>query len=143
METDNTNNTTIDGVHSQDYYELENGKHASDYIAAYRLGFFYGNALKYCVRCGKKEGNSVEKDLNKAMTYILSSDSEFSFIERLAKRAVNTWLFNDRTQFAPKNLAVILYAIIKFEPKEKIAKLIVKYMKFRNVPVKPEYKCYE
>lgn len=142
MEINNKNNSA-DGVHSQDYYELENGKHASDYIYTYGLGFSYGNAFKYCTRCGKKEGNSVEKDLNKAMTYILSSDSEYSFIERLAKRALNTWLFNDRTQFAPRNLADILCAIIKFESKEKIAKLIVRYMKFRGVNVKPEYKCYE
>ena len=40
METDNKNNNT-DGVHSQDYYALENWKHASDYIYTYGLGFSF------------------------------------------------------------------------------------------------------
>jgi len=33
------------------------------------LGFLKGNALKYRLRVGKKEGNSIEKDIAKAMYY--------------------------------------------------------------------------
>lgn len=34
------------------------------------IGFCKGNALKYILRAGKKEGEPVDKDLTKALNYI-------------------------------------------------------------------------
>ena len=33
------------------------------------LGFLKGNALKYRIRCGKKKGNNVVNEINKALYY--------------------------------------------------------------------------
>lgn len=126
----------------QNYYVLDNGKSAVDYIYAYDLGFSYGNCFKYCTRAGKKEGNSAEKDFNKALVYILSSNNEIGFFHRIAKSMYNTWKFNDKIQFAPRNLADILCAIIQFKDRRTIAKLIIRYMKTNHINVKPEFLKY-
>ena len=91
---------------------------------------------------GKKEGNSAEKDFNKALVYILSSNNEIGFFHRMAKSIYNTWKFNDKIQFAPRNLADILCAIIQFKDRKTIAKLIIRYMKTNRITVKPEFLKY-
>jgi len=131
-----------DGIHAQNYYMLSNNKSASDYIFEGKLKFSMGNAFKYVSRCGKKENNTAESDLNKALVYTLASDKEFSYIERLALRIRNTVLFCYEIS-SDRQIDDILHAIIKFENKEDIARMIVNYMKFRGINVKPEYKCYE
>ena len=50
-----------------------------DYINSHNFNFNLGNAIKYISRCGKKEGESTEKDLKKAIDYL-----NFE-IERLSK----------------------------------------------------------
>lgn len=122
----------------QQYYSLDNGKQAVDYIYEYNLGFSYGNAFKYMVRAGLKPNNSAEKDLNKALVYIMSSDREFPFLKRVALKIRNSRMFNDKTQFAEHHLAEILTSIIKFDYKDKIVRMIIDYMQFRGVEVKTE-----
>ncbi len=39
-------------------------------IDDWNLGFCLGNAVKYIARAGKKEGNSFQQDLEKAIWYI-------------------------------------------------------------------------
>jgi hypothetical protein len=41
-----------------------------DIIAHLKLGYNLGCVVKYAFRAGKKEGNSVEQDLNKAIAYL-------------------------------------------------------------------------
>lgn len=41
-----------------------------DLINAQGLNFNLGNVVKYACRAGKKDGESAEKDLNKALDYI-------------------------------------------------------------------------
>ena len=101
-----------------------------------------GNAFKYVSRCGRKENNTAESDLNKALVYVLSSDKEFSFIDRVKLHIRNSLLFHGDIS-DDKNVDHILRAIIKFEDKENIARMIVRYMKSRGINVKPEYKRYE
>lgn len=131
-----------DGVHTQSYYMLANGKSASDYIFEGKLKFSMGNVFKYVSRAGRKENNTAESDLNKALAYVLSSDKEFSFIEKFKLRIRNTLLFYGEIS-DDRDVDDILHAIIKFEDKENIARMIVWYMKSRGINVKPEYKCYE
>ena len=131
-----------DGVHAQSYYTLAKGKSASDYIFKGKLKFSMGNAFKYVSRCGRKENNTAESDLNKALVYVLSSDKEFSFIDRVKLRIRNSLLFHGDIS-DDKSVDHILRAIIKFEDKENIARMIVHYMKSRGINVKPEYKRYE
>lgn len=42
----------------------------SDYISDKKLDFFLGNVIKYVSRAGKKDGQSVLKDLEKARWYL-------------------------------------------------------------------------
>lgn len=39
-------------------------------INAWNLNFNLGNVIKYCLRAGRKEGNTAEQDLKKAKSYI-------------------------------------------------------------------------
>ena len=126
----------------QNYYELDNGKQASYYIFKHKLGFSYGNCFKYLVRANRKANNSAESDLNKALSYIVEANKEYSFFNRLAHKLYNTYTFNFNTQFAEHNLAQILYSIIRFDSPKKIAKQIIKYMNLHGVKVKDEYKKY-
>ena len=41
-----------------------------DYINSHNFNFNLGNAIKYLSRGGKKEGESTEKDLKKAIDYL-------------------------------------------------------------------------
>jgi hypothetical protein len=41
-----------------------------DYINSHNFNFNKGNAIKYISRCGKKEGESEVKDLQKAIDYL-------------------------------------------------------------------------
>lgn len=126
-----------------DYYTLDNGRQAIHYIYEYKLGFSYGNCFKYLVRAGRKENNSAESDLNKALVYIMSSDKEMTLAKRLAKRAYNSLVFNDKTQFAEHHLAEILKSIILFDDPIKIARMITNYMKFRGIEVNDRFKLFE
>ena len=126
----------------QNYYELDNHKQAVEYVYEYGLGFSYGNALKYCVRAGRKDNNSAESDLNKALTYITSAKSEFCFVVRFVKRIFNSCSFDDSVRLAEPQIQSILKAIIKFDRPNKIAKMIVAYMKDRGINVKPQFERY-
>lgn len=127
----------------QDYYELSNGRQAISYIYEYHLGFAYGNALKYIVRAGRKDNNSAESDLNKALTYITSADKELSFIKRIFMRLCNSWSYDNSAVFSDKSISNIIKAIIKFDKPSKIATMIVKYMRLRGINVKSEFTKYE
>lgn len=131
-----------DGIHAQSYYILANGKSASDYIYGGKLKFSRGNSFKYMSRLGRKENNTAESDLNKAIVYILSSDKEFSCIEKFVLRVRNTAMFRGEIS-SDRTVDSILHAIINFEDKEIVVRMIVDYMKSRGINVKPEYKCYE
>lgn len=41
-----------------------------DVISDWDLNFFMGSALKYISRAGRKEGNTKEQDLKKAIQYL-------------------------------------------------------------------------
>lgn len=41
-----------------------------DFIVDKKLDFCLGNAIKYIVRAGKKDGNSAEQDISKAIQYL-------------------------------------------------------------------------
>ena len=41
-----------------------------DYINSHNFNFNLGNAIKYISRCGKKECESTENDLKKAIEYL-------------------------------------------------------------------------
>lgn len=41
-----------------------------DFINSHNFNFNLGNAIKYISRCGKKDGESVAKDLQKAIDYL-------------------------------------------------------------------------
>lgn len=41
-----------------------------DFIIDKKLDFCLGNAIKYIVRAGKKDGNSAEQDISKAIQYL-------------------------------------------------------------------------
>lgn len=127
---------------SQNYYDVGNGHQILDFIYEYGLGFSYGNAAKYMIRAGRKENNSADSDLNKALNYITSSSEEFSFLKRMWMRMWNTFTFNDNMALHDKKLATILKSIIKFDKPEKIAHMIVVYANERGINVKPEYKHY-
>lgn len=53
-----------------DYYGKDDPYEPWKIIRAKKMGFFQGNALKYLMRAGKKEGASKEKDIQKAITYL-------------------------------------------------------------------------
>ena len=126
----------------QSYYLLDNGKQVVDYVYKYNLQFCYGNCLKYCSRCGKKLYNSVEKDLNKALTYITSAPDEHGFLYRSAKNIYNSIKFDDSEKLADGYLDDILKAIIKYDDYKTIAGMIITYMKERGANVKSEFEKY-
>lgn len=127
----------------QNYYELSNGQQAVHYIYEYNLGFSYGNALKYVVRAGRKQNNSAESDLNKALTYITSAKNEYSFFKRLWLRIRNWLMFSFESDLTEHHIKHILTAIIRFENPTKVAEMIVSYMNCRGIAVKDEFKQYE
>ena len=61
--------TVTDDTYRPDYYTA--GKiEVWDFIADQKLDFFAGNVVKYVSRAGRKSGESRQKDLQKAKTYI-------------------------------------------------------------------------
>ena len=127
----------------QDYYELYDGKQAVDYIYKYNLGFSYGNAFKYCARASRKPYNSAKSDLNKALSYILSVDKEYSSVKFTLKKLINTSLYKSCLFVDDFQMSAILEAIIKFDNPDKLAGQIVKLMKIRGIDVNPEYCNYK
>ena len=79
-----------DGIHAQSYYMLANGKSASDYIYDGKLKFSRGNSFKYISRCGRKENNTAESDLNKALVYILSGLLSQNFIYQFSFSSISS-----------------------------------------------------
>lgn len=61
------NNNQIDGT---DYYQLPCGLQLEDFIFYKRMNFALGSAVKYEYRAGKKDGESMEKDMAKRDHYI-------------------------------------------------------------------------
>ena len=54
-----------------DYYGgAENIYETRKFINAHNLNFNLGNVVKYVVRAGKKDDNTMVSDINKAMTYL-------------------------------------------------------------------------
>ncbi len=61
--------TVTGDTYRPDYYTT--GKiEVWDFIADQKLDFFAGNVVKYVSRAGRKSGESRQKDLEKAKTYI-------------------------------------------------------------------------
>lgn len=52
------------------YYKGKTGLEAINLIDEFGLDFCLGNALKYIVRAGKKDGNSTVGDIEKAIDYL-------------------------------------------------------------------------
>jgi len=52
------------------HYKSEGGLESIDVIEKFNLGFNLGNAVKYILRAGKKEGEPELDDLMKARWYI-------------------------------------------------------------------------
>ena len=52
-----------------------------DYINSHNFNFNLGNAIKYISRCGKKEGESIVKDLKKAIDYLNFEIERISNVE--------------------------------------------------------------
>lgn len=52
------------------YGGADNPYEAIKVIEAWSLGFCLGNTVKYISRCGKKDGNSMVQDLEKARWYL-------------------------------------------------------------------------
>lgn len=127
---------------NNDYYSLKNGKSAIDYIYKFNLSFARGNAFKYLTRASRKPNESAEKDLTKALTYILTSDDDISKCFRIALRYINRIKFNEHEEIADFRIQEILKAIILFESKEQIAKMIIDYMNFLGLTVKKEFRQY-
>ena len=69
-----------DPVNHPDHY-TDGGYEVIDFIEDHRLGFHYGNAVKYISRAGKKDPEKKKEDLEKAIWYLrrspLHSNSNF------------------------------------------------------------------
>lgn len=59
-----------DVVNKPSHYQTPSGLQPIDVIESFSLNFHLGNAVKYILRAGKKNGNSKEQDLNKALFYL-------------------------------------------------------------------------
>jgi len=63
-----------------------------DIIAHLKLGYNLGCVVKYAFRAGKKEGNSVEQDLNKSIAYLeeeMKRPNQYVFTENEADYQLN------------------------------------------------------
>lgn len=70
------------------YHYRGDGMEAIDVIEAFALSFHLGNATKYILRAGRKEGSSYHTDLRKAIWYIeraIQRESDFIRETRLAE----------------------------------------------------------
>lgn len=52
------------------YYKGRGGLEARDVVAAFELGYNVGTAMVYCLRAGKKPGNTFEADIEKAINHL-------------------------------------------------------------------------
>tara|TARA_Y100000034_G_C6740293_1_gene328467 strand:+ start:252 stop:479 length:228 start_codon:yes stop_codon:yes gene_type:complete len=57
-------------VNHPEHYLKNTGHEVIDVISAWNLDFCLGNAIKYIARAGKKNSNTTEEDLKKAIWYI-------------------------------------------------------------------------
>jgi hypothetical protein len=89
------NNNQIDNT---SYYTLPSGKQLEDFIHAKNLTFAQGSALKYLWRAGKKDGESKEKDLNKAEHYIRFI-ANHTFDSRSSVRTMLDNLINEAKEY--------------------------------------------
>jgi len=54
-----------------DYYKTAKGlEQPIDVIEAFNLGFHLGNAIKYILRAGKKDSETLSLDIDKAIWYL-------------------------------------------------------------------------
>lgn len=53
------------------HYKSDKGIQPIDLIEAFDLGFREGNVIKYICRAGKKDGETYDKDIEKAYDYML------------------------------------------------------------------------
>lgn len=67
MNNENNNETKKEMVNHPDHYQ-GNGLEVIDVIESFNLGFNLGNAVKYILRCGKKD--DPVQELLKASWYI-------------------------------------------------------------------------
>lgn len=126
----------------QDYYTLGN-KQCVEYIYKYRLEYAYGNTFKYITRAGRKPDNSSESDFNKALTFVTSINDEMSVFYRYVKHIKNSIMFTELNQLKEHPLSEVLKSLIVFDSPNRIASMIVHYMKEHNITIKEEFKCYE
>lgn len=91
------------------------------------------------VRCGRKNNNSAESDLNKALNYISSAKEEFSFLRRIFMKLTNTFTF-EGLHLEDIRLSDIINSIIRFDDPNKIAKMIVEYADYKGIYVNPDYR---
>lgn len=74
-------------INHPDYYG--NGIEAIDFIESHKLNFSLGNAVKYIVRAGLKNGEPTQEALQKAIWYLERE------IERLNREEVAMMAMND------------------------------------------------
>jgi len=72
------NNNCIDNT---PYYALPCGKQLEDFIWEMELDFFWGSAIKYAWRAGKKDGESTDKDTKKKLHYVRLLSAKFAMPE--------------------------------------------------------------
>ena len=72
-----TDKMATEMVNHPDHYQSEGGIEVIDVIESFGLGFCLGNAVKYILRCGKKD--DAIQELKKAKWYI---DREISNIQK-------------------------------------------------------------
>jgi len=60
----------IDKKEIPEYYKGKNGYMAKDVIANFDLTYNIGTAVTYLLRAGKKEGNTTEQDIRKAINHL-------------------------------------------------------------------------
>lgn len=62
--------TQHDPVNHPAHYKTASGLEAIDVIEAFGLSYHLGNAAKYILRAGKKDGANRGEDLRKAIWYL-------------------------------------------------------------------------
>ena len=75
-------------INHPDYY-TSGGIEAIDFIESHKLNFSLGNAVKYIVRAGLKNGEPTQEALQKAIWYLERE------IERLNREEVAMMAMND------------------------------------------------
>lgn len=73
-------------VNHPDHYKSKSGLEAIDVIEAFNLNFCLGNAVKYILRCGKKD--AAVQELQKAKWYIDREINNAKILAALTKNEV-------------------------------------------------------